>query len=151
MKPNKIILIILTGLLLSYIIGLGYAVVNKSSKSSEYTNTQQDYNYKLNGLWTKREGGTSNHNGRVNARVQDYYLVFSNGRYGFSFRDRFPNLSANYYIVSDTLNLVTEDYIAKYKFSRDGTSLILNFISFERKNETRGFPVRLEGVWRPSY
>lgn len=54
-------------------------------------------------------------------------------------------------IVSDTLNLVTEDYIAKYKFSRDGTSLILNFISSERKSEIRGFPVRLEGAWSPNY
>ncbi len=151
MKSNKIILIILSGLILIFIVGCGYTVVKKSTKSSEYTNTQQDYNYKLNGLWTKREGGTSNHNGRVNAWVQDYYLVFSNGRYGFSFRDRSPNLSGDYYIVSDTLNLVTEDYIAKYKFSRDGTALILNFISFERKNETRGFPVRLEGAWSPSY
>jgi hypothetical protein len=49
-KPNKLILIILTGLLLSLIIGCGYTVVKKSSKTSEYTNTQQDYNYKLNGL-----------------------------------------------------------------------------------------------------
>jgi len=98
MKSNKTFLIILTGLLLSFIIGCGYTVVKKSSETSEYTNTQQNYNYTLNGLWTKREGGTSNHNGVVNAWVQDYYLVFSNGKYGFSFRDRFPNLSGNYYI-----------------------------------------------------
>ena len=151
MKPNKLILIILIGFALNFNVGCGYTVLKKSYKSTEYTNTQQYYNYTLSGLWTQRKGGTSNHNGVVRAWVQDYYLIFSNDRFGFSFRDRFPNLSGNYYIVSDTLTLVTENHISKYKFSKDATSLILNFISFERKNETRGFPVKLEGVWTPSY
>jgi hypothetical protein len=82
----------------------------------------------------------------------DYYLLFtSDGRYGFSMRDLTPNLSGNYYIESDTLTFINENIISKYKFSRDGTSLVLSFISFERKNETGSFPVRLEGVWMPSY
>ena len=150
MKPNKIILIILTGLLFSFFTGCGYTVVKKSSKSSEYTNTQQNFSCTLNGTWTRREGGTSNRNGRVNAWVQDYYLVFSNGRYGFSFRDRFPNLSGNYYVESDTLTLVTEYNISKYKFRRDGESLVLKFINWEIINKNYR-PVKLTGAWSPSY
>jgi len=151
MKWNNLILIILTASLFGFFTGCGYTIVKRSSKTSEYKNTQQNYSYALSGYWTKREGGTPNHNGHVNAWIQDYYLVFSNGRYGFSFRERFPDLSGNYYTESDTLILIAGNTISKYLFSRDGSSLILNFISFERQNETRSFPIKLEGVWRPSY
>ncbi len=67
MKPNKIFLIILSGLLFSFFTGCGYTVVKKSSKSSEYTNTQQNYSYTLSGGWTKRVGVG-------NAKYIDYYL-----------------------------------------------------------------------------
>jgi hypothetical protein len=148
MKPNKIILIILTGLLISFFTGCGYTVVKKSSKSSEYTNTQQNYSYTLSGRWTKR---VNNIRGG-NATYLDYYLNFySNGIYDFSIRDRISNPSGNYYVESDTLTFVTEYYISKYQFSRDGTDLILNFISFEQRNRSNIRQSRLDGVWRINY
>lgn len=57
MKPYKMFFIVLTGLLFSFFTGCGYTAVKKSTKSSEYTNTQQNYIYTLSGLWTKREVG----------------------------------------------------------------------------------------------
>jgi len=148
MKPNKIILIILTGLLHSFIIGCGYTVVNKSSKSSEYKNTQQNYSYTLSGRWTKR---VNNIRGG-NATYVDYYLIlFNNGTYSFSMQNHTSNLSGNYQIESDTLTFITDNYLSKYQFSRDGTDLILNFISFEQRNRSNIRQSRLDGTWRINY
>ncbi len=71
MNSNKKKLLILPGILLIFIIGCGYTVVNNSSKSSEYTNIQPNFNYTLSGLWTKREGGISRQNGVVDACILD--------------------------------------------------------------------------------
>ncbi len=148
MKPNKIVFIILSGLLFSFFNGCGYTVVKKSSKSSEYTNTQQNYSYTLSGLWTNRRN-TNSKGGRPS--YVDYYLLFSSdGRYGFSMRDRNPILSGTYYIESDTLTLVTEYHISKYKFSREGEFLILKFINIEIINKNYRQP-NFEGAWRPNY
>jgi len=145
---NKIILIILTGILLNFIIGCGYTVVKKSSKTSEYTNTQQNYSYTLSGRWTKRVNNTRG----GNATYLDYYLNFySNGIYDFSIRDHISNPSGNYYVESDTLTFATEYYVSKYQFSRDGTDLILSFISFEQRNRSNIRQSRLDGVWRIKY
>ena len=145
MKPNKIILIILIGLALNFSFNCGYTVVKKSS---EYTNTQQNYSYTLSGLWTKRKN-TNSKGGRPS--YVDYYLLFSSaGRYGFSMRDRAPNFSGDYYIESDTLALVTEYNISKYKFDREGEFLILKFINWEIINKNYR-PVKLTGAWSPSY
>ena len=142
-------LIIITGLFIIIATVYGYTVINKSS--SEFTNLQQDLNYTVSGLWTKREGGVSQHNGEVNAWILDYYLLLnSNGTYGFSFDGRPYNISGNYHTVSDTLTFVIGRNISKYQFSRDGEILILNFISLEQRNE-RSFPVRLEGNWKIKY
>ena len=93
---KNLILTIITSLLFIFIIACGYTVVNKSSISSEYSNPQQDFNYTLSGLWTKREGGVSQHNGEVNAWILDYYLLLNtNGTYGFSFDGRPYNISGN--------------------------------------------------------
>ncbi len=149
MKSNKIILIILIGFLFYLIIGCGYTLVKKSTKTSEYTNTQQNYSYTLSGLWTKRKN--TNSKGSRPSYV-DYYLLFSSdGRYGFSMQDRAPNLSENYYYLdSDTLTFATESFISKYQFSRDGQYLILKFISLERLDVKYMLP-NLEGAWSPSY
>lgn len=143
--------LILPGILLIFIIACGYTVVNKSSTSSEYTNPQQDFNYTLDGLWTKREGSVDQHNGVVNTWILDYYLMInSNGTYGFSYDNRPHNISGNYYTDSDILTLVTDRNISKYQFRRDGAILMLNFISLEQIDE-RYFPARLEGQWKLKY
>ena len=149
MKSNKIILLILTGLLFNFIMGCGYTIVKKSSKSSKYTDIQQDSRYIVSGLWTKRKNIMSK-GGRPS--YADYYLLLnSDGRYGFSYRERPHNLSENYYYLeSDTLTFATESYISKYKFSRDGELLILKFINLERLDEKHMLP-NLEGAWSPSY
>ncbi len=148
---KNLILTIITSLLFIFIIACGYTVVNKSSISSEYSNPQQDFNYTLSGLWTKREGGVSQHNGEVNAWILDYYLLLNtNGTYGFSFDGRPYNISGNYHTDSNALTFVTGRNISKYQFLRDGEDLILNFISIDQRDE-RYFPVRLEGNWKIKY
>ncbi len=148
---KNLILTIITSLLFIFIIACGYTVVNKSSISSEYSNPQQDFNYTLSGLWTKREGGVSQHNGEVNAWILDYYLLLNtNGTYGFSFDCRPYNISGNYHTDSNALTFVTGRNISKYQFLRDGEDLILNFISIDQRDE-RYFPVRLEGNWKIKY
>jgi hypothetical protein len=145
------IIIIISGVLILFIFAGGYTVVNKSSTSSEYTNPQQDFNYLVSGHWTKREGGVNHHNGVVNAWILDYYLNFnSNGTYGFSYDNRPNKISGNYYLNSDTLRLVTDKFISRYQFSRDGDLLKLKFINLEQMNE-RYFPARLEGEWKLKY
>ncbi len=74
----------------------------------------------------------------------------SNGTYGFSYDNRPHNTSGNYYSNSDTLTLITEYYISKYQFSRDGDLLILKFINLEQIDE-RYLPARLEGNWKIKY
>lgn len=142
-------LIIITGLFIIIATVYGYTVINKSS--SEFTNLQQDLNYTVSSLWTKREGGVSQHNGEVNAWILDYYLLLNtNGTYGFSFDGRPYNISGNYHTDSNALTFVTGRNISKYQFLRDGEDLILNFISIDQRDE-RYFPVRLEGNWKIKY
>ena len=142
---KTLILTIITGSLILFIIACGYTELNKSSTSSEYTNPQQDFNHLLSGLWTMRRGTTR----AGDAKYVDYYLLFhSDGRYGISMFDQFPNLTGNYIIESDTLSFVTEYFISIYQFSLEGQLLILRFINLEQLNEKYMLP-NLEGRWRP--
>jgi hypothetical protein len=147
MSYSKLITLILSCLIGLAVTNCGYTILSTKSELANSTKNHPEYNFE--GQWTK-----TNVNKYDGFSFVTYYLLLvsasdSSGKYGLGF-DKNPNIYGDYFVSSNTLILVNEFNIQKFRYEFNGRFLELKTISIEQLDD-KGFPLIAAGKWSRLY